>query len=64
VQSGYKKVFGSIEQYRTKSSFETPTSGYELWSRGIELSLVFGIGGYRIMARKELYYEKKTSFVI
>jgi hypothetical protein len=24
VQSGYKEVFGSIEEYREESSFETP----------------------------------------
>jgi hypothetical protein len=25
VQSGYKELFGSIEQYRIELSFETPT---------------------------------------
>jgi hypothetical protein len=37
---------------------------YELAGRGIELSGVFGIDSCRIMARKKLDLEKKTSYVI
>jgi hypothetical protein len=38
--------------------------GYELGRRRIEVSRVFGIGSYRMMARKKLVCEKKTSYVI
>jgi hypothetical protein len=65
MQSGYKEVFGSIEQYRTVVEFrEASLSGYELGSRGIELSRVFRISRCRIMVRKELSCETKTLYVI
>jgi hypothetical protein len=43
---------------------EASLPGYELGSRGIELRRVFGIDSCKIMARKELGCEKKTSCVI
>jgi hypothetical protein len=67
MQSGYKEVFGSVEQYRTvvkkrRVEFrDASVPGYEL---GIELSRIFGVGSCRIMARKELGCKKKTSCVI
>ncbi|PNF29753.1 NEDD8 [Cryptotermes secundus] len=46
-----------------ESSFETPAlQDMRLDSRGIELSRVFGIGCCRIMARKELDSDEKTSY--
>jgi hypothetical protein len=38
--------------------------GYELGSRGVELSQVFEIGSCRIVARNELGGANKTSYVI
>jgi hypothetical protein len=57
MQSGYKKVFGrtgvvAVEKGRVGFRLAS-LPGYEL-----------GIGSYRIMARKELGCEKKTSCVI
>jgi hypothetical protein len=43
---------------------EANLPGYELGSRGIGLSRVFGIGSCRVIARKELGCEQKTSYVI
>jgi hypothetical protein len=48
---------------RSPSSGEANLPGYELRSRGIEMSRVFGIDSCRIMAGKELGCEKKTSYV-
>jgi hypothetical protein len=67
VQSGYKEMFGSIEISRVENSSrkgrvefrDASLPGYELGSRGFELSRVFGIGSCKIMARKELGCEKK-----
>jgi hypothetical protein len=62
VQSGYKEVLGNIEgciEWRVEIPDATLPK-YELGSRGILLSRVFGIGSCTIMARKELGCEKKT----
>jgi hypothetical protein len=52
-------VESSPDEFRDAS-----LSGCELGSRGIELGRVFGNDSNKIMARKELSYEKKTSCVI
>jgi hypothetical protein len=55
----------SNEQHIVESRVSAASPpGYELRSRGIEFSRVFGIGSCRIMARKELDGDKKTSCVI
>jgi hypothetical protein len=56
VQSGYKEELVEFQ--------EASLPGYELGSRGIELSRVFGIGSCRIIARNELGSAKMTSCVI
>jgi hypothetical protein len=60
-KSGYKEKF-SWEEWVEFRDASRP--GYELGSTGIELRPIFGIGSCRIMARKELRCEKKTSYVI
>jgi hypothetical protein len=68
MQSGYKEVLSSIEQYRTvvesgESSFKI--SACQNMSLGTEeLSQVLGNGNHRIMARKVLGCEEKASCVI
>jgi hypothetical protein len=71
VPKGYKRhsqktrPSSSREVEKSKVEFrDASLPGYELVSRGIELSRVFGVGSCRIMARKELGGAKKTSRVL
>jgi hypothetical protein len=61
VQSGYREEFRSWqEQQSRRVEFrDASLPGYELGSKGIELSQIFGIGSCRIMARQELGCEKE-----
>jgi hypothetical protein len=53
----------SVESSRVEFR-DASLPGYELGSRGIELSRVFGIGSCRIMPRNESGCAKETSCVI
>jgi hypothetical protein len=61
VQRGYKENLSREELVEFR---DASLPGYELWSREIELSRVFGIVYCKIMARKELSGAKKTLCVI
>jgi hypothetical protein len=53
----------SVEKYGVQFRDASPPK-YKPRSTGIELSEVFRIISYRIMARNELVCEKKTSYTI
>jgi hypothetical protein len=69
VQNDYKEVFGSIEENRTvvgseESSFGSQSLPNMSLETKIQLNQIFGIGSCRIIARKELGSDKRTSCVI
>jgi hypothetical protein len=57
VRNGYEEEFSWEELVEFR---DANLPGYELGSREIDLSRVFGIGSCRIMARKKIGCEKKT----
>jgi hypothetical protein len=57
-------MFSSTEQQRVEPSFEKPACQDMSLGTEIAFSKVFGISSFRIMARKELGCEKKTSYVV
>jgi hypothetical protein len=52
VIKGQRRSFEFVVVELSFSFRDASLPGYELGSRGIELSRMFGIGGCRIMARK------------